>query len=421
LAKGEIIVLGMNTWQSAWLVILIILCLGLVMSKLTERPRIPDVAGFLILGILIGPQVLNLVSEPGQSEVNQFILNFGATLILFGGGRATKLKVLKKVWLSLTLLAVLGVVITMLVTGLAVKWAIGGPWIWCFLLAAVISPTDPATLIPVFARVPIIERLQVTMEAESALNDATGSVLAITMLAALTGHQAFSLQYAAFQFGQNALVGLLAGAVVGIIALWFISENGWGIFQDFPSITLFIAALGAFSIANALHGSGFMAAFTAGVLTGNDESFGFRLKNVTEEMVNHFESVVNVMMRMLIFVLLGTQVDFSVVLQFWKPGLFIVAVFIFAARPLTVILCTRFDKIASWAPKERLFMMWVRETGVIPAALVGVLAASHVPGAQVIASVVFMAILLTLLVQATTTAWLARKLGLLRIAEDEEF
>lgn len=405
--------LQMNTWHSAWLVILIILCFGLFVSRLTEKPRIPDVAGFLVLGILIGPQVLNIVSEPGQSEVNQFILNFGATLILFGGGRATKLKVLKKVWLSLTLLAVLGVVITMLVTGVAVKWALGGPWIWCFLLAAVISPTDPATLIPVFSRVPIIERLRVTMEAESALNDATGSVLAMTLLFALTGHHAFSIGRAVVQFGHDALIGLVAGAVVGIIALWLISENGYGILKDFPSAALFVAALGAFSIADALHGSGFMAAFTAGVITGNDESFGFRLRNSTEEMVNHFEKVVNVMMRMLIFVLLGTQVDFSVVGQFWKSGFLIVLVFMFASRPLTVILCTRFDRIANWKPSERLFMMWVRETGVIPAALVGVLAANNVPGVQVIASVVFMAILLTLLVQATTTAWLAKKLGVL--------
>jgi potassium/hydrogen antiporter len=83
------------------------------------------------------------------------------------------------------------------------------------------------------------------------------------------------------------------------------------------------------------------------------------------------------------------------------------------ARPLTVFLCALPDRRARWSFSEMLFMCWTRETGVIPAALAGLLLGDNAPGAHEIASVIFVAILLTILIQAPTTQWLARKLDLL--------
>ena len=83
------------------------------------------------------------------------------------------------------------------------------------------------------------------------------------------------------------------------------------------------------------------------------------------------------------------------------------------ARPLTVFLCAWPDRRARWNTREILFMCWTRETGVIPAALAGLLVGMNAPGARVIASVTFIAILMTILIQAPTTKWLGQKLGLL--------
>jgi len=89
----------------------------------------------------------------------------------------------------------------------------------------------------------------------------------------------------------------------------------------------------------------------------------------------------------------------------------VVAVFMLVARPVTVFLCALPDRHANWRFKEMLFMCWTRETGVIPGALAGMLVGMKVPGAQIIASVTFIAILMTILIQATTTKWLAGRLG----------
>ena len=83
------------------------------------------------------------------------------------------------------------------------------------------------------------------------------------------------------------------------------------------------------------------------------------------------------------------------------------------ARPLTVFLCAAPDWRAKWTLNELLFMCWSRETGVIPAALAGILVGLKAPMADMIASVTFIAVLMTIIIQATTTKWLGDRLGLL--------
>jgi len=91
----------------------------------------------------------------------------------------------------------------------------------------------------------------------------------------------------------------------------------------------------------------------------------------------------------------------------------VVAVLMLVARPLTVFACALPDRRARWTLQEMLFMCWTRETGVIPAALAGLLLGMNAPEAQLIASVTFVAILMTILIQAPTTRWLGGRLGLL--------
>ena len=83
------------------------------------------------------------------------------------------------------------------------------------------------------------------------------------------------------------------------------------------------------------------------------------------------------------------------------------------ARPITVAVCAMPDRGARWSRNELAFLVWTRETGVVPAALVGVLAGLGVPEGDVFASVVALAIVLTLLLQALPARWLADRLGLL--------
>jgi cell volume regulation protein A len=174
-----------------------------------------------------------------------------------------------------------------------------------------------------------------------------------------------------------------------------------------------MAVIGAYMSADGLQASGFMAVFVFGIMMGNQESLGFKLTKQEGKQLEEFVMTTSFIMRMFIFILLGTQVDFNLMNQYLFGGVAVVVVFMLVARPATVFLCALPDRRANWSFKEMLFMCWTRETGVIPGALAGMLAGIKAPGAQVIASVTFIAILMTILIQATTTKWLARKLGLL--------
>jgi cell volume regulation protein A len=156
-----------------------------------------------------------------------------------------------------------------------------------------------------------------------------------------------------------------------------------------------------------------MAVFVFGIMLGNQESLGFKLTQHEDNLLEDYVMTTAFIMRMFIFILLGTQVDFGLMNQYLYSGVAVVIVFMLVARPVTVFLCALPDRRAKWSFKEMLFMCWTRETGVIPGALAGMLVGMKAPGAQIIASVTFIAILMTILIQATTTKWLAKKLGLL--------
>jgi cell volume regulation protein A len=114
-----------------------------------------------------------------------------------------------------------------------------------------------------------------------------------------------------------------------------------------------------------------------------------------------------------VFVVLGANIPLDDLGEHLLPALAVLAALMLVARPLVVIACTLPDRRGRWTPQEILFLCWTRETGVVPAALVGVLAGLGVPDVEVYASVVALAIVLTLLLQALPARRLARRLGLL--------
>ncbi len=156
-----------------------------------------------------------------------------------------------------------------------------------------------------------------------------------------------------------------------------------------------------------------MAVFVFGIMLGNKDSFGFKMEAGEAQKLDEFVLTTAFIMRLFIFLLLGAQVDFGLMGQYLVGGIIVVAILMLVARPVTVFACAVPDRRARWSLNEMLFMCWTRETGVIPAALAGLLLGMKAPGAQMITSVTFIAILMTILIQAPTTKWLGRKLGLL--------
>jgi cell volume regulation protein A len=391
----------------------LILAIGTLSGFLAQTLKVPDVVVFLLVGILLGPGVTGLVNIKAESAVNQIILIFGSCYILFDGGASLRLKVLKEVYITITVLATVGVLITAGITAVAAYYVFSIPPIIALLLAATIASTDPATLVPVFKQVRIKDRVAQTVMSESAFNDAIGAILTFAVLGIAMGKGEFSLAAALADLGQQTLLGVLVGGALGWLAAMLIASVKFGFLQEYAPVVSLMAVIGAYMGADGLAASGFMAVFVFGIVLGNQESFGFRMNRRDQEKMEDFVVTTSFVMRMFIFLLLGAQVDFDLMNRYLIGGVVVVTVFMLVARPVTVFLCALPDRRAKWSMKEMLFMCWTRETGVIPGALAGLLMGMGAPEAKLIASVTFIAILMTILIQATTTKWLARKLGLL--------
>src|SRR6266852_5602572 len=105
----------------------LILAVGTVTGLIAQKIRIPDVAVFLVAGMLIGPEALGLIDIKADSALNQIILLFGASYILFDGGASLRFEVLKRVWITIVVIATVGVLITATITGIAAYYVFGVP------------------------------------------------------------------------------------------------------------------------------------------------------------------------------------------------------------------------------------------------------------------------------------------------------
>lgn len=409
---------SIQTIQSNTLLIIfaVVALTGIICSKISDILKIPDIVLYLIAGIIIGPSVLEFINTSNYQVENQIILTFGSAFILYLGGKEISLKVLKDVKVTVFLLSSIGVLVCTLIVSKVVSLSFGVPFLTALLSGAIIASTDPATLVPIFNQTSIKDKIKQTIISESAFNDATGAILTSAVLTIILSGR-FSFIENIYELSIMVVVGVVIGVVTGIILLHLINDKPYGIFKDFAPIISILSVIIAYEVATKLGGSGYMACFIVGIINRNKKNFRVWLSQKSYDADYYVAETLGTICRMSIFIILGSQVDLSMLGKYFVPSLLVVLSLMFIARPICVILCTVFDRKAKWNKKEILFMMWVRETGVIPAALCGIISTMNVPNNEIISSIVFMTILITIIIQGSTTKIIAKKLGVLEEIE----
>jgi potassium/hydrogen antiporter len=374
---------------------------------------IPEILVLVAIGALFGPFVLDVVDVPFESLGAQLIFTLGVSLILFYGGLSLSLPVLQRVALTLGMLAVPGMLLTAAVVGVAARFAFDLPWDVALLVGAVLAPTDPAILIPLFIRSRLKPKVAQTVIAESAFNDPTGAALALTLAGVvLTGSE--SVTGPAGEFLVDLGISTVIGIVAGVVLAAAISSHRMGIWRESSAIAVLTVVTISFFSLDTAGGSGYLGAFLAGLIVGNAEHLGLGEGDQPHvQDVRHFAFNLADIVTLIVFMVLGANIPFDELGGNLLPALAVLATLMLVARPITVLACTMPDRKARWTREELAFLCWTRETGVVPAALVGVLAGLGVPNGDVFASVVALAIVLTLLLQALPARWLAGRLGLL--------
>jgi cell volume regulation protein A len=389
----------------------IILAAGLFSQIAAGLLRVPRMVVLVGAGALLGPHVIGAIDVPLRSVGVQLLLTLGVAFILFYGGLGLSLRVLRPVAVGLGLLAIPGVVLTAVVTGLVAYVAFDMPFEAALLIGAILAPTDPAILIPLFERLGVRAKVTQTIVAESALNDVTGAVLAFALTSfVIAGELSFAEPLG--EFVLDLLISTALGAALGLLLAFLISSGRFGIWRDSPVIAVMLVVAGGYLALDSAGGSGYLGAFLAGLIVGNMDVLGLGMNEQRATETRFFASAMSDVMVIFVFVVLGANLPFDTIPDEAGPALLTLAGLIFLARPLTVLACLLPDRRGHWERNEIVFLAWTRETGVVPAAIAGVVIAEGVPYESEIITVVSLAVVVTLVLQASTKAWLARRLGL---------
>jgi potassium/hydrogen antiporter len=246
----------------------LLLVAALVARFLASALRVPEILVLVAVGALFGPSVLDIVDVPLDSIGTQLMFTLGVSLILFYGGLNLSLPVLRRVWVGLGMLVVPGVIITTVIVGAIAYLVFDLPFDAALLVGAVLSPTDPAILIPLFVRSRLRPKIAQTVVAESAFNDPTGAALALALAGVLlTGDS--SIVGPVGEFAADLAISTVIGVVAGLLLSLAISSHRTGIWRESSALAvLTVVTISYFSLDSA-GGSGYLGAFLAGLIVGN--------------------------------------------------------------------------------------------------------------------------------------------------------
>jgi cell volume regulation protein A len=393
-----------------------ILLAGVVSIPVALVLRLPVMIVLLVSGVVIGPSALDWVENPVDGLGAQLVFTLGISLILFHGGLGISLRVISRTAVGLGLLVLPGIGITAGVVALVVMPVFDLPFSVALLVGATLAATDPAILIPLFDRLHLRPKVSQTLIAESAFNDPTGTVLALTVAGVVeAGHVAATEPLT--DFSKNLAIGAVLGLGGGVLLAAMLSSHAVGIWRESPAVAILALVALTYFTTDQLGGSAYLAAFVMGLLVGNMERLGLGRHADHARELDNFMAHVSELAVLAVFVTLGINLPLGALWDNIGGGLVVMAVFLLVARPLTVLACLLPDRRGRWSKEEIVFLAWCRETGVVPAAIAGVLLARGVDGADTVAAMVALAVVVTLLVQATTAGALARRLGLVEAPE----
>ena len=381
-------------------------------AVLTKYLRIPYTVALVLGGLLLSLLHLSFLSplQPNQRPnwlTPDVILILFLPALVFEGSVKIDVRDLLHDAAPLLVLANIGVLLATLVTGYLVHWAIGLPILIALLFGAIISATDPMSVLAIFKDLRMDKRLSVLIEGESLLNDGTAVVLFQILLAGVVAG-GLSAGKGIGQF----LWAVLGGAVLGSALAYAASKITQTIDDPQIEITLTtVVAYGSYLLANHLHLSGVIATASAGLMVGN---FGAKkgMSARTRTVLESFWEYIAFVMNSLVFLLIGLEVHIGALAQAWRPVLFAIAA-VLAGRAFSVYLLVPLSNLFA----EKIPFPWQHVTvwGGLRGALALALALSldnTFPCRDRVLDLTFGVVVFSILVQGLTMKPLLRLLGL---------
>lgn len=365
-------------------------------NRLTRLLRVPTPALFLVLAA-IAALFLPPFTDSAR-VVDQRVVSIALVFILFDGGMHIGWPRFRKSLGPIAWIGIAGTAVTAGAIAVAAHFLFGFEWQASLLLGAALAPTDPAVVFSVLGRREISGRSGTILEGESGANDPVGIALMVTLLG-VTGSGWQAIGSGLGEFALQLAIGAVVGIAGGLALRWLMRHSQ---LSDgaLSAILVVAAAVLLYGAGTALGGSGFLAAFIAGVLVGD---VGAPYKQEVER----FSSGMASLAEIAVFILLGLSIRLQDVLQpdVLLTGLAISGLLIFVIRPVLVGVLIAPIRLRLG---ERAFVLWAGLKGAVPILLGLFILGSSTPGAHRLYAIIFIVVLVSVLLQGSLVPLLAR-------------
>jgi len=390
--------------------------------------KLPITIGLMIIAIgftlalfltsYIDPTLLHFAEGlVGKIDFETVLLDIMLGFLLFAGALHTNFDLLKVQRWPILVFATVGVLTSTFIVGIFSYYVFGWigfevAFIHCLLFGALISPTDPIAVLGIMKKAGVPKKLETKIVGESLFNDGIGVVVFLTIYSIASGgghgHEAggSTLNAILVLFGQEVIGGIIFGGTIGYFTYRLIKsiDN----YEVEVMITL-ACVMGGYVLAHYLHLSAPLAMVVAGLIVGNNTVRDTAMSDITEEFVDKFWELVDMLLNALLFVLIGLEllvVNFE--FGFVTAGL-ISVVLVLVARYLSLMVPVRlFTKKLEFLPYTSSIMTWGGLRGGISIALALSLTADM--NRDLFLTVTYIVVVFSIIVQGLSLGKVATKL-----------
>jgi cell volume regulation protein A len=381
------------------LVVGAILLAAVAAAAVAGKAGVPVLVAFLGLGMLLGSDGIGGI-EFSDAHLARTAGIVGLAIILFEGGITTPWRAIRPVVVPAAMLSTVGVVASTAITGVIAHAVFPLSWSAAFLLGAVVASTDAAAVFSTLRVTNVRRRLARVLEAESGANDPIAVALTIGLIQWVQD-RSYGMPDLLLLIARQLSVGFVLGVVVGIASAWALARVPGLAVQFAPVGTVAAGAIG-FGLADVAGGSGFLAVYIVGLFVGNTAT-------PLRRYLVSFHAGLAFLAQVGLFIVLGLFVFPRQLGPVILPGLAVVVVLLFVARPVAVWISTTFQ---GFSTRERTLLGWAGLRGAVPIVLATYPRAEGLPESRTIFNAVFFVVVASALIQGPTLEPLARRLGL---------
>lgn len=398
-----------------------IIILGILAQWFAWKLKIPAILPLILIGLLVGPIAAEFLSEnhtkwiepqwngteglfPGESLF--YFVSLAISIILFEGGLTLRTGEIKNVGPAITKLITIGSLVTFFGGAVAAHFVFYLSWEISFLFSALIIVTGPTVITPILRNIPLKKDVSAVLKWEGILIDPIGALVAVLVFEFISVDAGQEFTKTAFiEFGKIVLFGFTFGFTFAHALNFSINKN-W-IPHYLLNVFALAAVLGVFVLSdNFAKESGLLAVVVMGMVLGNSKS------PYLKELL-YFKESLSVLLISILFILLAANINIEDLLLIYNWNTVILfCIVVFVLRPIGVFLSTKGSHLKL---NEKLFISWVGPRGIVAAGIASLfglkLAKSGVAGAEYITPLVFMIVLGTVLLNATTARLFARIVG----------